>query len=76
MNPAPQPLFSLHLKVLKDLRVSQTSASSTADRLKMDKGVIVEILTDLIMTGHAETHIIADTITVYRITPKGLETIS
>ncbi len=67
---------ALAIVILKDLRISQTTASSIAGRIKTDIKTTTAILTDLITAGNAETDTIGNTIIVYRITPQGLELIS
>jgi DNA-binding MarR family transcriptional regulator len=76
VNLTPHAREALALAILKDLRVSQTSASSTAGRIKADVETTTSILTDLVTDGLAETDTIANTIIVYRLTPQGLELIS
>jgi DNA-binding PadR family transcriptional regulator len=66
----------LETAILKDLKVSQTTASSTAGRLTADPNLVTEILRSLVTDELAETDTINGTITVYRITPKGLELLS
>jgi hypothetical protein len=62
--------------ILQDLRVSQSSADSTAQRLSVNAETVARICEELITAKQVETLMIADRIKVYRITPKGLETIS
>jgi DNA-binding PadR family transcriptional regulator len=76
MPLSPQARIALELHILKDLKVSQTTASSTAGRLHTDAQTITELLSKLVTDGLAETDTVAGTITVYRITPKGLELLS
>lgn len=67
---------ALAKSILQDLRVSQSSADSTAQRIHVDAGTVSRICEHLIAAKQVETLMIADRIKVYRITPKGLETIS
>ncbi len=72
----PQARQWLETAILKDLKVSQTTASSTAGRLPTDPDLVTEILRSLVTDELAETDTINRTITVYRITTKGLELLS
>jgi DNA-binding PadR family transcriptional regulator len=76
MNLTPHAREALALAILKDLRVSQTTASSTAGRLKTDIEITTQLLDLLVRDGLAETDTVAQTLTVYRITPQGLELLS
>ena len=76
MAITPQALAALEVACLKDLKVSQSSASSTAGRLRIETETTTQILAALVTDGLAETDTIAHTITIYRLTPKGLELIS
>jgi len=69
-------LNALARSILQDLRVSQSSADSTAQRLQVNAETIERVCAHLIDSKQVETFQIAGRITVYRITPKGLETIS
>lgn len=73
---SPQAREALARAILKDLRVSQTSASFTAARLHVPEDVVTDILRDLITNKLAESYTVADCITVYRITLHGLEIIA
>jgi DNA-binding PadR family transcriptional regulator len=72
----PQARQWLETSILKDLKVSQTTASSTAGRLSADPDLVIQILQSLVTDELAETDTINRTITVYRITTKGLELLS
>lgn len=76
MNLSPQAQETLALAILRDLRVSQTSASSTAGRLKIDEHTAKAILAELVKDDLAETDMINGTITVYRITDRGIQILS
>jgi ferritin len=60
-------------RILKDLQISQSSASSIALRLDHPEATVNFILRHLVAEQYAETGTVADIITVYRITTKGLE---
>lgn len=76
MPLSPHALHSLTLAILKDLRVGQSTSHSTAGRISLDVETTTTILTAIVTDGLATTVLINDTITVYRITPSGLDLIS
>jgi hypothetical protein len=72
----PHTLSALGRAILQDLRAGQSTADSTAQRLKIDKQTAERICQALLTEKQVDTFLIADFLTVYRITPKGLEIIS
>lgn len=76
MNLTPQAHQALSLSILRDLRVSQTTDSSTAGRLKIDNHTAKAILSELVNDDLAATRSINNTITVYHITAAGIELLS
>lgn len=67
---------ALSKAILQDLRVSQSSADSTAQRLQVNADTVERICQHLIADRLVETILIADRIRVFRITVKGLESIA
>jgi DNA-binding IscR family transcriptional regulator len=76
MNLSSTAREALALRILKDLRISQTSASATSERLNIPTALVESIAADLVHDGFAETASVGDCITVYRASRKGLELIS
>lgn len=69
-------VIALRKAVLLDLRISQSTASAIAERLHFDTQTIERIAAGLIEDRLATAHTVAEVLTVYRITTRGLETIS
>ncbi len=68
----PTAQAALQIAILRDLRVGQSTADSTAGRVKTDLQTTQQLLSGLLTSGLVQTTQIAQTITVYRITPAGL----
>jgi DNA-binding MarR family transcriptional regulator len=76
MTLTPHARQALETAILRDLRVSQSTASSIAGRLKTDTDTTTQLLSGLVVDGLVETDLINNLITVYRLTKTGLELIS
>lgn len=57
-------------KILRDLSISRTTASSLAPRVDMHPDAVIECLKQLEAQGKVESVKIKDTITVYRLKSK------
>jgi hypothetical protein len=68
----PTAKAALEIAILRDLRVGQSTADSTAGRLKTDLQTTQQLLAGLVTDGLVETTTIAQTLTAYRITQTGL----
>lgn len=67
---------ALRLAILRDLRIGQSTASSIAPRISVDAETVERVAETLIADKLVETLTVASVLTVYRATPRGLETIS
>jgi predicted transcriptional regulator len=67
---------TLAIAILRDIATGQSSTDWIARRLKIDTATADDLLADLVAAENAATAKIADTITVYRITPRGLDLIA
>lgn len=72
----PHTLIALRRAVLLDLRVSPSTASSMAPRIGVNTQTVEQIAKTLIEDELAETRTVAETLTVYRATEKGLQVIA
>lgn len=69
-------LNALRRSILIDLRVGQSTAASIAPRIGVDAQTVERVAETLVTDHLAETLTIAGVLTVYRATPRGLESIS
>ena len=72
----PHTQAAISRAILTDLRIGQSTADSTAQRIQVDKHTTAAVCQHLLAERHVETLRIAEVLTVYRITPQGLETLS
>lgn len=69
-------LNALRRAILLDLRVGQSTASSIAPRVNVDAHTVERVAETLLADKLVETLTVAQGLTVYRSTPKGLEVIA
>ena len=67
---------TLALAILRDIATGQSSTDWIARRLRIDIPTAEDVLADLVKAENAASAKIADTITVYRIKPRGLDLIA
>lgn len=73
--PLPHTQRALARAILKDLAAGQSTADSTAGRLRVDARTVEALTLQMMAEAIVEIHLIADRLTVYRITQKGLQTL-
>jgi len=71
----PHTSHAIRRAILLDLRVGQSTADSTAGRINFDTATVERALTLLLADSLVETLLIADRLTVYRATAKGLQSL-
>ncbi len=72
----PHTEAALRTKVLKDLRLGQSTADSIAGRLEVPTVIIEQICDALVADRLADLLTVSDVLIVYRATMRGIETIT